>query len=219
MGGQFVLAQSGQSVSHGSPGGGSLDKGMRLPRKGSNYKFFSRFSYYILNRAHVNSRLHKTVISSYKKLEKKYPTYHFKVMECSKKKGGKMFPHRTHQNGLSVDFMTPLTKKNKQRRFYDRIGLFRYLVNFTDEGKLKLNKKVEINFEIMAYHILMLDKEGRKNGIRIKKVILKTDLKDEVFDTKYGRELKRRGIYFVKSLPKYLNNLHDDHYHIDFERI
>ena len=29
-----------------------------------------------------------------------------------------MFPHRTHQNGTSVDFMTPLLKNEKKQKFY-----------------------------------------------------------------------------------------------------
>lgn len=74
-------------------------------------------------------------------------------MECSKKNGGKAFPHITHQNETSVDFMTPLMKKGKQNKIYDRIGIWRYLMNFDSKGKANINKNIEIDFNTMAKHI------------------------------------------------------------------
>lgn len=71
----------------------------------------------------------------------------------------------------------------------------------------------------MADHILILQKNARKYGLKIKKVIFKIDLKDELFATQYGKELKREGIYFAHNLTPLLNKLHDDHYHVDFELI
>ncbi|MEN8120084.1 MAG: penicillin-insensitive murein endopeptidase [Bacteroidota bacterium] len=213
---QLAYKNNGVSKSNGSVSNGKLKNAYKLPYSGENFSYFSPFSYYILGRVYVHSSVFKTVIDSYKKCEKECPGTQFKLMECSNKKGGKMFPHQTHQNGLSIDFMTPLVKNGKQHRFYDHFGIFRYILNFDNSGNLKLNKNVSIDFETMAKHILILDKEARKNGLKVKKVILKTELKDELFNTKTGKLLKRRGIYFVRSLPEKINKLHDDHYHIDF---
>ena len=213
---QITYTNKGVSRSTGSVSYSSLKNAYKLPYSGENFSYFSPLSYYILGRAYVHSRVYKTVVDSYKKCEKECLGIQFKLMECSNKKGGKMFPHQTHQNGLSIDFMTPLVKNDKQHRFYDHFGIFRYLLNFDSSGKLKLNKNVSIDFETMAKHILFLDKEARKNGLRVKKVILKINLKDDLFKTETGKLLKRRGIYFVKKLPEKINNLHDDHYHIDF---
>ena len=141
------------------------------------------------------------------------------VMECSKRKGGRPFPHRTHQNGTSVDFMTPLKKEGKIITRFDWIGMWRYLMNFDKQGHFNLNKKVAIDFEMTARHILELEKTARKNGWRVKKVILETNLKDELFATKYGAELKASGICFVRHLSPAINALQDDHYHIDFAKI
>ena len=68
----------------------------------------------------------------------------------------------------------------------------------------------------MAKHILALDKAARKEGLKIKKVIFKIELQNALFKTSSGKKLKQRGIYFVKVLPKLIDNLHDEHYHIDF---
>lgn len=137
-------------------------------------------------------------------------------MECSDKKGGKVLLHRTHRNGLSIDFMVPKLKEQKQARFFDRLGLWHYLLNFDGSGKLRLNKKVSIDFETMGRHIIALDNAARENGLVVKKVILKIDLKDDFFSTPAGREVKRRGIYFARNLSPAVDRMHDDHYHVDF---
>ena len=69
----------------------------------------------------------------------------------------------------------------------------------------------------MGKHIIALDNAARKNGLRIRIVILKLDLKDNLFKTKAGKEIKRRGIYFAQSLQPQVDMMHDDHYHIDFK--
>ena len=216
---QIIYKNKGTSESVGKVSNGKLINAYKLPRKGDNFKYYSLFSYYVIGRCYIHSGIHKTILESYTILEKENPKYTYRIMDCSKRKGGRLFPHKTHQNGTSVDFMTPLIKKGKQTTFFDKISVFRYLMKFDSKGKSRINKKVEIDFESVAQHILILDKTARKNGFKIRKVILETNLKDELFATKYGAELKERNIYFVKSLPKVIDELHDDHYHIDFVKI
>ena len=216
---QIIYKNHGESESVGKVNNGEIINPYKLPRKGENFKFFSLFDYYVLGRCYIHSGIYKTILDSYAILEKENPNYTYRIMECSKRKGGRPFPHRTHQNGTSVDFMTPLVKNGKSITFYDKISVFRYLMKFDSQGRSRINKKVKIDFEAVAQHILILDKTARKNGFKIRKVILETNLKDELFATKYGAELKERNIYFVKSLPKAIDELHDDHYHIDFEKI
>lgn len=205
------------SQSEGTVSNGSLKNGIKLPYKGENYKYFSKLSYYILNRAYVNAKVYNTVLEAYKTCEATCPNVYFRVMECSRRHGGKIVPHRTHQNGLSVDFMIPLKKGGKQYGLYDKMGEWHYLLNADENGNV--TKSVEIDFETLAKHILALDDAARKNGLMVKKVILKINLKDDLFKTESGKKLKQRGIYFVMNLSKTIDNLHDDHYHVDFEEI
>lgn len=214
---QFFHKNNGISTSYGGVGNGSVKNPWLLPVRGDNYKSFSWFSYYLLGRAYVNQNVYFTVVGTYKALNEELPDICFRYMECSDRNGGKMFPHHTHQNGLSIDFMTPLKKNNSPFSRYDRLGVFRYLMNFDKHGKAKLNQKVEVDFEIIAQHILMLQEIGKKYHIRISKVILNLELKDKLFNTSYGPQLKQSGIYFPKNLTPQLNRLHDDHYHVDFE--
>lgn len=217
--GQVFHKNNGESKSIGTVSNGKLINGYKIPYKGDNFKYFSAFDYFVLGRCYMHSDIYQIVIDSYKDLNKIYPDYTFKIMECSKRRGGRPFPHKTHQNGTSIDFMTPLKKGNKIVRLYDKIGMWRYLMKFDSNGKARINKNIEIDFDKTAKHILILDKTARANGYRIKKVILETNLKDEIYNSKFGKELKNSNIYFVRSLPKIINELHDDHYHIDFEKI
>mgnify|MGYP000607180021 CR=1 FL=1 len=103
----------GESKSIGKVNNGKLVNGRKFPYNGENYQYFSPFSYYILNRAWTHSKIVDITLETYKECENKIPHHQFLLMECSKKNGGKMKPHRTHQNGTSIDFGTPLLKNGK----------------------------------------------------------------------------------------------------------
>lgn len=140
-------------------------------------------------------------------------------MEFSNKEGGKMFPHRTHQNGLSVDYMMPLKKDGVPNYELDKKGASHYLMDFDTEGRYVEDTDVSIDFNMAARHILELDKQARKKGMKIHKVIFNTDLKDELYESEYGKKLKFSGIYITRNLSKLINDLHDDHYHVDFVKL
>lgn len=212
----MFYTNSGISTSNGTPGNGSLTNAYQINYKTNNSKYFSPMSYYLFGNGYVNSRLYYTLIDAYKECEKTCPGIDFRIMECSSKKGGKVLLHRTHRNGLSVDLMVPKVKNGNQKKVYDRIGLWHYLLQFDSKGMLKNNKKISIDFETIGKHIIALDNAAKKNGLKVNKVILKIDLKDNLFKTKYGKEIKKRGIYFARYLPKNVDMMHDDHYHIDF---
>jgi len=78
---------------------------------------------------------------------------------------------------------------------------------------------VSINFENTAKEILAINKAANLKGWKIKKVILKIELLDDLFKTESGKILKSKNIYFAKHLTKKVNEIHDDHFHIDFENI
>lgn len=214
---QLFHENQGESISFGTVDRGHIVDAYQIPYQGSNFKFFSTFDYYFIGRCYTHSGIYKAMMDTYKELALVYPGYTFRIMECSQRKGGRAFPHKTHQNGLSVDFMTPLKKGNDTDIYLDRIGMLRYLLKFDEEGKSSLDSEIHIDFEKLALHLLILDRNVKKHGLKISKVILQTNLKDDLFKTAIGMELHRRGIYFVKSLPKRINELHDDHYHVEFD--
>lgn len=204
------------SKSKGTVSNGELINGKLIPFKGSNYEYFSEESY-LAGRAFLNDKVLNTLLTSYLNLENSLPNKLFYVMECANAHGGKLAPHRTHQNGTSVDFMMPVLKNGKPYSGLDTLGIEHYFLKFDNEGKYKEDQSITIDFNLVAKHILELEKTAKLNGIRIKKVIINTNLKDELFATPNGKKLKSSGIYIVKKLSVLTNSLHVDHYHIDFE--
>lgn len=204
-----------ESISKGTVGNGSLVNSRLFPFEGKNFFYFDSSSY-LEGRAFLNHKLLDVILKSYSDLELKIPKRQFGIMECSSQHGGKMSPHITHQNGLSVDFMTPLKAHDSIYSDLDKIGLAHYFLDFNNEGKYVMDNTIEIDFDAMAIHILSLNKNAALKGMKISKVILKTELLNDLFSTKYGQELKNSGIYFAQKLNTAINSLHDDHYHIDF---
>jgi len=94
--------------------------------------------------------------------------------------------------------------------------MWHYLLEFSDDGSLNFDASTQIDFESLAQLILALDDASKANNLRIKKVLLKIELKDEFYATAGGKEVKRRGIYFARSLGDWTNRMHDDHVHVDF---
>jgi penicillin-insensitive murein endopeptidase len=207
---------SGTSESVGEVNNGSLVNGRKFPFRGTNYKYYSRVSYAVFNRAWVHEKVLKTCIDAYETCQTTCPNHKFLLMECSCKHGGKMWPHRTHQNGTSVDFGTPLLKNGEAYFFHNHYGLAHYAMKFDENGISQANKKISIDFETMGKHILALHEAAKKNGLSIKKVIFKIDLKDNFLASENGKKVAKKGIYFAQSLPKIIDEQHDEHYHIDF---
>ena len=188
-----------------------------MPYSGNNFRYFSFISYFVMGNAFVHSKLHNTLIEAFSKCEASCPGHQFRVMECANRKGGKMLIHRTHQTGLSVDLMTPMMKDGHQYKGTDRLGIWHYLLNYDEQGYW--TKKVRVDFETMAKLILAIDDAAKQNGLKLSKVILKIDLKDDFYATPSGKAVEARGIYFARVLPKAVDNLHDDHIHLDFKEL
>jgi penicillin-insensitive murein endopeptidase len=203
------------SKSSGAVSSGSMKNGKLIPFYGENFTYFDKGSY-LGGRGYVNSKILKILLASYQQLEKLTPNRQFYIMESANKEGGKLAPHRTHQTGLSVDFMMPLIKENKPYYKLDNLGTRHYLLSFNDKGEYGNDTTVKVDFNLIAQHILILNDEAKKDGLKVKKVIIKIEYKDELFATEYGKKLKSSGIYVVKGLTKMINALHDEHYHIDF---
>ena len=207
----------GISESIGSVRKGQLKNGWLLPYKGKNHRYFDPFSYYILNNGYVHSSVYAAVMEAYHTCETTCPDFKFRIMECTSKHGGRMLIHWTHQNGKSVDFMVPTVKGENQDAWINKTGMFHYLLKFNDQGQYSLGKKTVIDFEIMARHLLALDDASQKQGLKIRKILLNTNLHDELFSTPSGKLLAQRNLRFIPRLNNLINAVHDDHYHVDFE--
>ena len=206
------------SKTSGTVSNGSLANGKLMPYNGENFTYFDDESY-LAGRAFTSQEVKETILLSYQSMQLLSPKRHFYLMELSNEKGGKIYPHRTHQNGLSVDFMMPMLKNNVPYYGLDTLGKNHYLLSFNEKGEYSEDKDVIVDFDLIALHILELEKAAKKQNLKISKVIIKIEYKDELLATKNGKLLKNSDIYIVNGLTPLINHLHDDHYHIDFEKI
>lgn len=235
---QLFHVNKGDSISVGNRFNGSLENGYLLPYSGENFNSFSWISYYLMDNAYVNNKVGKVVVEAYKNLATLHPENHYVYMECSDRYGGRLNLHRSHRNGLSIDFMCPKTKDNQPYTDLDDWGIAHYFLEFDAKGvllvkypflnhisskldtlfsKLFLTKGVSIDYNKIAQHLLSLQKATKGSPVSIRKVILKIELKNELFKGVYGKKLLQSGIPFATKLSKTTNDMHDEHYHVDFK--
>ena len=165
------------STSIGTVSTGALSNGKLFPFYGPNFEYFDTLSYFN-HRAFVNGKLKKTMLQAYHVLDSQIPSRKFVVMECSNKKGGTMHPHRTHQNGLSIDFMMPLIKGDSAYYELDTLGAAHYWLRFDRNGRYANDTLISIDLNLVARHLLILDDQARKNGLKISMVLNRSSTKD-----------------------------------------
>jgi penicillin-insensitive murein endopeptidase len=199
----------------GTPSGGTLSAGCLMPFIGPNFLYFDTTSY-LQGRAFVDSRVKAATLAAYDRLATDVPGRWWGLMECSKQKGGRIWPHRTHQNGRSIDFMVPLVRDGQAYYALDTIGLEHYLLEFDAQARLATDAAVSVDLDLVARHILALHASAKAQGLKITKVIIKLEWKEALYATPHGKLLKASGIYLASELTSLINGLHDNHYHVDF---
>lgn len=206
---QAVLAQ--ESTCYGTTSKGRLEKGVELPSSGKNFVGYSDIAR-LAGRTYVHSQVNSILVKSYKFLEVEQPNKVFKYAETGFEEGGQFKPHKTHRNGLSVDFMTPvLNKAGKSVHLPTHpLNKFGYNIEFDNKGQYD---EYSIDYVALAAHIVALHKEAVAQGLDLWRVIFDPKLQPELFKTAYGAYLKKH-IQFSKK-PSWVR--HDEHYHVDFE--
>lgn len=203
-------ARAVESICYGTTLNGYLKDGVQLPSSGKNYVGYSDLAR-LAGRTYVHSTVRDIVVNTYKQLESEQPDKVYKYAETGFQEGGLFKPHKTHKNGLSVDFMTPMIDKQGQSTHLPTHPLNKlgYAIEFDQKGNYK---NLVIDYNAMAAHIVMLHKESKKLGYDLWRVIFDPSLQKGLFNTRYGIYLKKN-ITFSKKRSWVR---HDEHYHIDF---
>ncbi|HYP75475.1 MAG TPA: penicillin-insensitive murein endopeptidase [Polyangiaceae bacterium] len=200
------------STSIGTVSNGSLENGKRLPTSGPNYTAYSRVGA-LLGRNTVHSSVRDVVVEAYGALESSAPGWLFTYGETGWPSGGRIRPHRSHQNGLSVDFMMPVrsaASAHEPVRF--PASLFNQAGYGLEFDRFGVHERYQIDFEIVARHLLALTDASRHHGLTIRKVIVAPEYLPLLRATPSGSSLHEK-------LPFMHNSAwvrHDEHYHVDF---
>ncbi|WP_289029110.1 penicillin-insensitive murein endopeptidase [uncultured Paraglaciecola sp.] len=205
------VASAEKSTCYGTTAKGRLENGVEVPSSGDNYVTYSRIAS-LAGRTHVHSEVRSILVGSYKSLSEILPSKIFKYAETGFAEGGPFKPHKTHRNGLSVDFMTPVVNELGQSvhlptHVFNKFG---YNIEFDNDGSYK---NYSIDYIALAAHIVALHKAALAHGVNLWRVIFDPKLQPELFKTSYGPYLKKY-IQFSKT-PSWVR--HDEHYHVDFD--
>ena len=198
------------SKCYGTTSNGALSKGCKLPSRGSNFESYSILGSWF-GRTYVHCTVAEVVADAYESVSQSRPDTVFVYGESGLKAGGQFKPHKTHQNGLSVDFMVPVinAKGDSVPLPCGMTNKFGYDLEFSTEGQLG---DLRIDFEAIAIHLEALKTSAERAGIGIWRVIFDPRLQ------RYLRESPRwpalKDLQFSKR-PSWVR--HDEHYHVDFE--
>ena len=201
---------SAESTCYGSTSKGRLVNGVELPSEGNNFVSYSSVAR-MAGRTYVHSSVKKIIINAYENLEKEQPNKVYKYAETGFKEGGQFKPHKTHRNGLSVDFMTPVTnlKGESVHLSTHPFNKFGYEIEFDKNGKYD---GLTIDFQALAAHIVELHKESKRLGYDLWRVVFDPKLQPELYKTKYAGYLRK----YIQFSKKASWVRHDEHYHVDF---
>jgi penicillin-insensitive murein endopeptidase len=199
-----------ESKCFGTVARGRLENGVALPSAGPNFSSYSSTAE-LVGRTYVHSKVRDVVVAAYKRLEGVAPDKVFVYGETGWKTGGSIKPHRTHQNGLSVDFMVPVVNNTGRSvplptNPFNRFG---YGIEFDAGGRYG---ELEIDFPAVAEHLYQLDVAARAQAVGISLVIFDEAYIPRLLATARGPYLKQN-LRFMHGKPWVR---HDEHYHVDF---
>ena len=198
------------STCFGTASKGRLEGGVSLPARGANFEPYADLAV-SLGRTYVHASVEAIVVDAYARVAKARPDLRFVYGETGWKNGGRFRPHRTHQNGTSVDFMVPVRNGRGEsvplpRSIRDRYG---YDLEFNRVGR---RGHLQIDFEAVAEHLYELSRAARARRLDLALVIFDAQYLPKLHATRRGEYL-RKNIRFMKGKPWVR---HDDHYHVDF---
>jgi penicillin-insensitive murein endopeptidase len=199
-----------KSVCHGTTSNGSLEGGVKLPSSGVNFVTYS-YTASLAGRTYVHSKVRDILLDAYASLEHDQPQKVYKYAETGFEEGGLFRPHKTHQNGLSVDFMTPVMddEGNSVHLPTHPLNKFGYNIEFSRRGQYD---EYRIDYEALAAHLVALDKSAKARGYKIWRVIFAPELQAGLFKTQYSRYIQSH----IQLSKKRSWVRHDEHYHVDF---
>lgn len=203
------VAAGTESTCYGTTAKGRVADACELPAGGTNYSPYSTVARW-LGRTWVHCDVAHVVVEAYDALAESHPHKHYVYGETGFRTGGEFKPHKTHRNGLSVDFMTPVIDADGKSvplptSVTNKYG---YAIEFDSATRYE---DLRIDFEAIAAHLAALKKSAEKHGIGIWRVILDPELQPYLHTTEAWPKISDMTFSRKRSWVR-----HDDHYHVDF---
>jgi penicillin-insensitive murein endopeptidase len=208
----MVLATSVEaaSVCFGTPQRGALQDGCQLPSSGSNFTAYSSVGVEA-GRTYVHCSVKAAIVEAYAALAQQHPELRFVYGETGLAGGGPFPPHKTHQNGLSVDFFVPVrdAKGRSVTPPATASNRWGYDLEFDRSGR---SGELRIDFDAIAAHLAALLEAAPRHGLAIDRVIFDTDLQRHLRASPLWPSLQGK-VDFSTERGWWR---HDEHDHVDF---
>lgn len=208
---RVALADKEPSRSSGTVAKGRLEHGRPLRPWGEGYATYS-FLGAVLGRQYVHAAVRDALEAACTATAGRDPRRTFVLGEMGWPGGGRFRPHRTHQNGMSVDVFMPLVDRNgapatPQTWPWNKFG---YGLEFDAEGRLG---NLRIDFEALAGFLRELQTQAATRDLAITKIIIAPEYVPLVLATPSGRQLGKLAEALSRG-PAWVR--HDEHFHVDF---
>lgn len=204
------MAWAADSQCFGTVSNGRIEHSVKLPSSGSNFSSYSTVAA-AAGRTYVHSKVKQVVVDAYAATASSAPSTVFVYGETGWSGGGRFRPHRTHQNGLSVDFFVPVRDASGKSVALPTsvTNRFGYDIEFDPSARFE---DLTIDFPAMAEHLYQLHVAAKNRGVGIALVIVEPPFLTNLFATPRGPYLKQN-LPFMKGRAWVR---HDEHYHVDF---
>ncbi len=209
----FVVPAStraAESQCFGSVSNGRIEGSVKLPVRGSNFSTYSTIAATV-GRTYVHSRVAEIITTAYAALSTQAPAIAYVYGETGWPSGGSFRPHRTHQNGLSVDFFVPVRDQAGQSVPLPTSPTTRFGYDIEFDAYAGF-AEYTIDFPAIAEHLYQLHVAAKAQGAGIALVIFEPQFLPKLFATPRGPYLKAN-LPFMKGQAWVR---HDEHYHVDF---
>jgi len=206
----FTMALVAESLSMGTPAKGSLRDGVSFAAVGDGFVAYSKLGN-LLGRQYVHSRVRDALLAAFAALHTAVPDRTFVLGETGLKGGGSFRPHRTHQNGLSVDVFMPVRDADSRWALMPTApwNKFGYSLEFDSSGR---GEGLTIDFDSVAQLLLEIDSQARTRGLELDRIIVTPEYVERVLSSGVPR-IRQLAPLFMRT-PAWVR--HDEHRHVDF---
>ena len=199
-----------ESTCFGTTDKGRVEDAVKLPDSGPNFVSYGNVPE-LVGRTYVHSKVRDVLVSAYEALEKEQAGKVFKYAESGSMQGGEFWPHKTHQNGLSVDLMVPVLDERGRSVHLptNPLNEYGYGIEFDEHGRYN---GYRIDYEALGALIVALHKSALSHGIAVRRVLFVPTLQPDLYNSSYGDYIRRH----VTIPTKRSWRPHDEHIHVDF---
>jgi len=199
------------STCYGDSRKGRIDNAWSLPGAGTNFVSYGNVPE-LAGRTYVHSKVYQIVVEAYRLLEQQAAGKVFKYAETGLHKGGPFPPHKTHQNGTSVDFIVPVLDRDHHSvqlptNLTNRYG---YDIEFDQHGNFA---QYRIDFDAVGAHLMVLQQVAGREHVKIKRVIFDPPYHAKLYNSQHGAYIQQH----LNLQKKHAWVRHDEHYHVDFD--